>query len=213
MNLSTQPNNFTWGDATNRWLREQSHKASLISDRVHIKWLDTHLRGSLLSDITRHRIDAIVDAKLAEGVKHSTVNRVLEVLRAILRRAAYDWEWISKTPRIPMLSEPVRRIRYLTKTEADRLLQELPPHLADMAAFALATGLRRSNITGLQWSQVDLRRRVAWIHPDQAKARKAIAVPLNADALTLIAKQSGKHPTHVFTYRGNPVRQTSTSSQ
>jgi hypothetical protein len=36
-----------------------------------------------------------------------------------------------------------------------------------------------ANVTGLQWTQVDLEHRRAWIHPDQAKARKAIAVPLN----------------------------------
>ena len=44
-------------------------------------------------------------------------------------------------------------------------------------------GLRRANVTGLQWTQVDLVRRLAWMHPDQAKARKAIAVPLNAEAV------------------------------
>jgi len=38
---------------------------------------------------------------------------------------------------------------------------------------------------------------------DQAKARKAIAVPLNAEAIQLIGKQVGKHPTHVFSFRGS----------
>ncbi len=81
-----------------------------------------------------------------------------------------------------------------------------------MAAFTLATGLRRSNVTGLLWSQVNLTMRQAWIHPDQAKARKAIAVPLNDDAYMLLAKQSGKHKTHVFCYDGKPVTQVSTAA-
>jgi integrase len=76
-----------------------------------------------------------------------------------------------------------------------------------MAAFSLATGLRASNITGMQWSQVDLTRRLAWIHPDQAKAEKAIPVPLNAEAVALISKQVGKHLTHVFSFRGRPITQ------
>ena len=59
------------------------------------------------------------------------------------------------------LKEPTRRIRFLTREEAQRLLAELPEHLADMAAFSLATGLRASNVTGLQWSQVDVVRRLA----------------------------------------------------
>jgi len=59
---------------------------------------------------------------------------------------------------------------------------------------------------------VDLVRRLAWIHPDEAKARKAIAVPLNAEAVALISKQVGKHQTHVFSFRGRPIRQVSTKA-
>jgi integrase len=111
-----------------------------------------------------------------------------------------------------MLKESSRRVRFLTREEARKLLAELPVHLADMAAFALVTGLRRANVTDLQWTQVDLLRRLAWIHPDQAKARKAIPVPLNVEALALINKQVGKHLTHVFCYRGKPITQVSTKA-
>jgi integrase len=94
-----------------------------------------------------------------------TGNRTLALVRAILRRCERDWEWIERAPAVRLLKEPTRRIRYLTRPEADRLLAELSPHLADMARFALATGLRAANITGMQWDQVDLDRRMAWVHP------------------------------------------------
>ena len=74
-----------------------------------------------------------------------------------------------------------------------------------MARFSLETGLRRANVIGLEWSQVDLVKRTAWIHPDQAKASKAIAVPLSGAAVIVIREQLGKHQTHVFSYRGYPV--------
>ncbi len=81
-----------------------------------------------------------------------------------------------------------------------------------MAVFALATGLRRANVTGLQWSQVDFRR-LAWVHPDQAKARRAISVPLGMPmAVLIIRKQMGKHPTHVFSFDGTPITQASTKA-
>jgi integrase len=89
------------------------------------------------------------------------------------------------------------------------LLRELPPHLRAMAGFALSTGLRRANVTGLTWEQVDLERRLAWVHPDQAKGRKAIGVPLNDTALAILQAQVGKHPERVFTYEGRPVFQVS----
>jgi integrase len=81
-----------------------------------------------------------------------------------------------------------------------------------MAAFSLATGLRASNVTGLQWSQVDEVRKLAWIHADQAKARRAIAVPLNGAALAIVQKRRGIHETLVFSYRGKRIRELSTAS-
>lgn len=81
-----------------------------------------------------------------------------------------------------------------------------------MTAFSLATGLRRANVTGLQWCDVDLIKRHALIHPDQAKNKKAIPVPLNEDAIAIIRKQLGKHHQFVFTYGGNRIVQCSTKA-
>lgn len=201
-----------WQDAVVKWLREASHKASIESDKIHLRWLDRYLNTMYLDQINRHIIDEITDAKLAEGVTNATVNRVLEVLRAILRKAVDEWEWLDRVPKIRLLREPTRRIRWLTFDEAQRLIAVLPDHLAAMAAFTLSTGLRRANVTGLQWSQVDLCRRAAWVHPDQAKARRAISVPLNADAIAILQRQTGRHPTHVFSFNGKPITQVSTKA-
>ncbi len=103
------------------------------------------------------------------------------------------------------LKEPSIRVRWLTRDEASRLLNELPYHLESMARFTLATGLRASNVTGLKWSDVDLVRRVAWVHPEDAKGGKAIGIPLNNDAVVVLREQIGKHLTHVFTYGGKPI--------
>jgi len=202
----------TWNEAVVRWLKESSHKATLGMDKVHLRWLDRFLGGKHLDEISRGLVDRITDARLAEGLSNATVNRSLEVLRAILRRCVNEWEWLDRAPQVRMLKEPTRRVRFITREEARKLLSELPTHMADMAAFSLATGLRKGNVTGLQWTQVDLVRRLAWIHPDQAKARKAIAVPLNAEAVVIIRRQLGKHPTHVFSYRGQRIQQVNTKA-
>jgi len=194
-----------WEEAVVRWIKEKAHKATLDSDRMHFRWLDAHLRGKRLSEINRVLIDRLIDVRRRDRVSAATVNRLLQVLRAVLRKAERDWDWLNKAPLITLFKEPKRRIRWLTREEADRLLAELPLHLAEMARFSLATGLREANVTGLEWSQVDLERRIAWIHPDQAKGRKAIAVPLNAEAVVVLRRQQGKHPRWVFTYNGNRV--------
>lgn len=79
-----------------------------------------------------------------------------------------------------------------------------------MAIFRLATGLRQSNVKNLKWDNVDLLKQHAWVHADEAKGAKAIAVPLNVDALDILQKQVGIHPRFVFTYHGKPVTNVNT---
>ncbi|MCL4461403.1 MAG: tyrosine-type recombinase/integrase [Nitrospirae bacterium] len=126
---------------------------------------------------------------------------MLALIRAILRMA-YKAEWIEAVPPVDMMAEPKKRIRWLTEEEADRLLSELPVHQERIARFALLTGLRQGNILNLAWSQVDLARKVLWVHPDQAKGRKAIGVPLAEAAVLLLEGLHGMDPRWVFTYEG-----------
>lgn len=201
-----------WQDAAVRWLKEQAHKASIDEDRAKLRWLDRYLAGMELKNITRAVIDRITEAKLAEKCSDATVNRTLALIRGILRKCAREWEWIDKAPTIRLLKEPSRRIRFLTQEQAQRLLAELPEHLREMATFTLATGLRRSNVTGLTWQQIDLNRKMAWVHPDQAKARRAIPVPLNDAAMEVLKRQAGRHASRVFSYEGRPITQCSTAA-
>lgn len=202
----------TWNDAVVRWLTEQSHKKSIETDKVHLRWLDQHLNGIKLDEINKVMIDNIRQDKKKTGVSNSTVNRVIAILRAIMMRAKNEWEWIDNTPNIRLLPEPNGIIRWLTYDEVAILLKELPEHLNAMVRFTLATGLRESNVTKLQWSQIDIKRRCAWINSDQAKANKAIPVPLNNDALTVIRSQIGKHHVRVFTYKDEPVNDANTKA-
>lgn len=202
----------TWDDAAVRWISEKAGKASIHSDQCILRWLAPYLNGLPLDKIDRSVVQKLTDTKLKSGAANATVNRMLALLRAILRRAAFDWEWLDAVPKVRLLKEPTRRVRFLSAAEATRLLEELPFHLAQMAAFSLATGLRKSNVTGLLWAQIDLRRCTAWIHPDQSKTRKAIAVPLNRDAMRVLHVQLGSHPTHVFSFAGNSVCKVSTAA-
>jgi integrase len=81
----------------------------------------------------------------------------------------------------------------------------LPEHQREAVLFALATGLRQGNVIKLEWSQVDMERAVAWIYADQAKGGRDNHVSLSSVALQVLSRQSGKHETQVFTYRGKPI--------
>lgn len=53
-----------------------------------------------------------------------------------------------KNPKVGMFRDGKGRIRSLSREQFSRLLAELPPHLADMAQFSVATGLRQANVRG-----------------------------------------------------------------
>src|SRR4051812_44852100 len=108
----------TWDDAVERWLVEKADKASVHSDRCIIRWLESSLTGLPLCKIDRGVIDALTLKKIKTGVANGTVNRMLALLRSVLRRAAYDWEWMGGVPRVRLLREPTRRVRYLTALQA-----------------------------------------------------------------------------------------------
>lgn len=217
--LGEQPA-YTWDEACIRYLREKEGKKSLSDDVTKIKYFTGFFRGRELRSIKR---DEVMDAvsKLAhqrgvtaghnretgKPVSDATRNRYIAFASTLFRLAANEWEWIPKAPVFKKRKEASRRIRWLKKSEAARLLAELAPHLRPIVQFALATGFRHSNIIGLEWSQVNLVKKMAWIHPDQAKAGEAIGMPLNATAMEVLISQVGKHPQWVFTYRGEKIKQ------
>ncbi len=202
----------TWQEVVVRFIQETNHKATHKSDLAHLRWLDPYLKDKLLSDVTRDFVDEITRIRVNQGVSNASVNRLLALLRSIIRKAHFDWEWSDRIPKVRLLPEPKRRIRWITPDEARKLLDALPDHLAFAMRFSLATGLRQGNMKNLKWSQVDLERSVCWIHPDQAKARRAIHVPLNAEALRVLTSLKGVDSKYVFTYRGKPVTQLTTKA-
>ncbi len=117
--------------------------------------------------------------------------RTVDVSLARLKKLfslAVEWGLVDKSPaaKVKLLREDERRTRYLTEEEEARLLAVAPPSLARVVRFALATGMRRGEILGLRWQDVDFRNAVAVIPAARAKGKRDRPVPLNAVALALV---------------------------
>lgn len=201
----------TWDDAVEKWIEETAANRNNDNDRRTLALLHPLLGGKGLTDINRALLDEI-RAKRAKLVKLPTVNRNMALIRAVLNRACHDWEWIDRVPKVGMYKQAEGRIRSLNRDEFSKLLRELPPHLADMAMFSVATGLRRSNVTQLKWAQVSLERRHLWVAGKDHKNGVAHSVPLNEPAMQVLDKRKGDHPIYVFVYEGKPVYQVSTKA-
>ena len=207
-----------WDHAVVEWLKENGHLRTVEEIKARLRWLTVHLRGKSLPSIDGASIRRIISSRKAEVINkravetatkagkippiaqltsNATVNRHLAELSRVLVYA-HSREWLAAVPPIPKMHEPRSRVKWITREEAATLIAELPDHLAVMARFALATGLRESNIRLLCWQQIDITRRVAWIYADQAKAKKDLSIPLNDDAMAVLATQQAKNKRWVF---------------
>lgn len=194
----------SWQEAVVRYLAIKSALRSYRDVQRICRNLDPYLGHMTLNQINGDAIWSIVQGQLKHGNKPATVNRYLALIRNLLKTARDEWQWIDSIPKIRLLPGEVERDRWLNREEADRLLAVCPEHLAALIRFALATGCRAREITGLEWNRVDLQRGTAWLN--QTKNGTPRGVPLNRDAIAVLEEQRGKHPQFCFTYRGEPIR-------
>lgn len=194
----------SWQEAVVRYLAIKASLRSYRDLQRICRMLDPYLSVRTLDEITGDVIWSIVQKELKRGNKPATVNRYLALIRNLLRTARDEWQWIDNFPMIRPLPGEVERDRWLTREEANRLISVSPPHLAALIRFALSTGCRASEITGLGWERVDLDRQTAWLN--RTKNGTSRGVPLNADAVAVLKEVVGNHPEFCFTYRGAPIR-------
>lgn len=219
-------------EACVRWIEEKGHKKSLDDDKSRIKFWLKYLAGMQLKDITEthiyNAIQKMTNRRHEENWKLSAESLAkrgkeaprfvpkaasvatkathLSFIKALLRAAEREWKVLDRAPIVKIPQPKNRRIRWLEPPEAQRLIEECPEPLKSVVSFALATGLRRSNIVNLEWSQIDMQRRVAWIHPEDSKSNRAIGVALNDTACQVLKKQIGNHHQWVFVYRESSTR-------
>lgn len=207
----------TLDTAAARYISEQAEKntpswgneASMLKPII-----DTH--GSFTIDkIDMDLLASFIEVRQQEGLKASTINRTLAVVRAICNRAATKWKfengltWLERAPNISLLPEHDKRPpRPLAWSEQPRLMKELPEHLAAMTLFSLNTGVRENVVCSLRWNweaRVPLRKDVlisVFVVPrEHVKGRKEERVIVcNSVAQDVIEGQRGKHSDYVFVY-------------
>ncbi|WP_426111637.1 tyrosine-type recombinase/integrase [Massilia sp. PWRC2] len=196
-------------EAIKLFLKEKADRKSVKCYEEQLEWWRRELGSkTLLRDITQENIiKAITKKRDVEKSAPATCNRYLAALKAMLRLVATKHKWIELAiiPHFFFFDEPKGRVRWLKPAEIARLLAALPEHARALAVFALATGLRRSNVTGLRWEQIDMANRVVIIEGASMKNGCDLGLPLPEEAMVILRQQIGKHDQFVFTYSGKPM--------
>ena len=205
----------TFREAATKYLNETC-KRSLARDAQDLAILDRYIGDLRLRQVHMGTLAAYIAARRADGVKSATVNRSLAVVRRILNLAARLWRdeagmtWLETPPLLQFVDWGDRYEPYpISSDEQTALFQRLPPHLTRMALFKVNTGCREQEVCKLRWDWEvkvpELSTTVFIIPRERVKNGEDRLVVLNTVARSVVEGERGKHPTHVFTYRGNPV--------
>lgn len=213
---SPAPPDKSFGEICDYWLESRApQKRSRIHDESIIR---RHLRPALGDVRLRDLGVAQVDRFVAERahLDRKTIANHLTLLVSMLN-VAVDLGWLVKAPRIRKPRVPVftRDYRYLRNDDEVRRLLDAAAEEGDLVfalyATAVYTGLREGELAGLEWSDVDLERRLITVQRSfggPTKADDVRYVPI-LDALLPMLRQwrlrcPGKH---VFPNRDGRMHQ------
>lgn len=97
-------------------------------------------------------------AMRSETVAPGTIFKEVTVLKHALRIAVEDWQMlhtnVAQGAKLPKSTQG--RTRYLSPSELKAVLEAAPDWLRAPIALAVATGMRRGEVLGLRWTDVDV---------------------------------------------------------
>ena len=209
--------------AAAKFVRENQHKRTIRNDIAQLKRLMPWIGSVPLNRIHIGTMQPWIEHRRKEGVATGTINHGLKVVRRILNLAQSEWldenglTWLAAAPKIKLLPDTSKRQPYpLNWDEQQQLFSALPAHLAEMALFAVNTGCRDAEICNLRWYwevKVPTLDTFVFIVPGEfVKNGDDRLVVLNNIAKSVVNARRGKHPTHVFAYKGKPVTRMLNSS-
>lgn len=155
-------------------------------------------------NVNAAHIEALKTKFMAEKAP-ATVRHILGMIRRV-------YSWAAVTPRSTEDATPLfvgippthglsvpkqdnRRLRFLSREEARKLLDAAmgyPPRTGgmdfhDICCLSLHCGLRKSEITGLRWENIDLKNALLYV-VDGKNAVNA-GVPINAEAMAMLRRR------------------------
>jgi len=172
--------------------------------KYFLEALGKHFGDTPLSQITSWHIEKW-KSDLRKTLKPNSVNRHMTIIKHMFKMAVV-WGLVKTNPTIGIkrFPEAESKTLYLDEDELERLLlackeQKRQPWLLPLVTLGVHTGMRRGELLGLRWDNVNLDRGLITLQ--QSKTLKIKAIPINESAReALIWLDKHRYGDHVFMY-------------
>ena len=167
---------------------------------------DTSLFGCHLKKFHKRKLDDIkaADVKALHSrigkTAETSANNAVRLLRRLINHAINHHGYTGENPTkgVEMFDETPRE-RFMDGDEIAAFLAACDAEgqpWADFFRLALATAARRTNLQMMQWAHINTGQRVWTIPASEAKAGKAIRVPLTGPALAILERRKNEQAMH-----------------
>ncbi|SOY43818.1 integrase [Cupriavidus taiwanensis] len=196
--------------AVAKQVREFRDRPRIVADLLHRNLCEVtpfkkgaeaevnHTRSILKYPLTRIHLENLTQRdvrewrdKRSQHVAPSTVNRELNILSAVFKHAASEWDIAlckSVLTSVKRPPNPPGRVRRLSRQEEAALRrageETRNPYVLSIFDLALETAMRRSEILGLEWERISFERRS--IQLITAKNGTPRGVPLSRRAMEIL---------------------------
>jgi integrase len=167
-----------------QWAKANKKPSSYERDFYTMRIFDREFESKNIQDVTTWQVEKY-KVKRKEQFKPATVNREIALLKHMFSKAV-EWGKMKENPakKVKFFKGAVKRVRFLMPDEFQILLSNCVDFLKPIVTIAVHTGMRKGEILGLKWEQVDLEQRIITILDTKNNERKDL--PMDETVRTLL---------------------------
>ena len=148
------------------WGEVNKKKLTVNKDKLAFKYFDQYIKIKDINDINALVLDGYKTWLLQHGKNANNVNRMLSCMRACVAKAE-QWELIEHKnfKSVKDIKTAKGRVLFYTPEEIKQILEVAPENWKLIVLLGCRAGLRRGEIVNLEWSDIDLEKRVLTVQP------------------------------------------------
>ena len=208
---SIEPSEVTLGELLNRYSQQitPAKRGAETEQRRLNRLINDSISDCSIEQLTSKTLASFRDRRLLDGQRACEYDLIL--IRHCLKVAMSEWGLmlsVNPVDQIKKPPSPKARERRLNNGEYERLetASKLTKnkHIWPIVIFAIETGMRRGEILGLTWDNIDLKRRTAFL--PLTKNGSSREVPLSTEAVCVLQQQQTRTGISPFPVNSNAFR-------